>query len=1050
MRIIETAVNRARTVVALLALLIIIGIVAYITIPKEAEPDVDIPFIIVSLYLEGISPEDSERLMIRPMEEELRSVEGVKEMTAQAYESGGFLVLEFSAGFNADQAVQNVREAVDRAQPELPAEADEPIVTEINTSIFPVLVVMLSGDVPERTLMRLARNLRDKIETIPSVLDVAISGDREEVVEVVVDPLLIESYGLNGAEVAQLLSRSNRLVAAGNLDTGEGRFAIKVPGLFETAADVFNMPIRAEGDAVVRFRDIASVRRTFKDRDGFARVDGLPAIALEISKRTGKNIIDTIEAVREVVEAEKSFWPDTVQVTYTQDNSKFVRMMLHDLENHVISAILLVMIVLIGVLGLRSALLVGVAIPGSFLTAILALSIMGLTVNMIVLFALIFSVGMLVDGAIIVTEYADRKMAEGLDRKQAYIAASKRMAIPIISATVTTLVAFLPLLFWPGVVGEFMKYFPITVIVTLSASLLMALIFLPTLGAYVGKSGATNQLQRENLAASESGDLSKIRGLAAYYIKLLNSALQKPGQILLLSVVALIAAWHAYGEYGKGVEFFPNVEFDFAIVLVHARGNMSVYQQDELMQEVEQQVLALSDEFQSVYTRTGSAGGLGMEVSEDVIGQITIELKEWDERRPADEILQDIRQRTEHLAGIRIETRTPEAGPPVGKPVQVQLSSRFPELLPAAVVEVRNYMQGMQGLKDIDDNRSITGIEWKVEVDRAQAAKFGMDVSAVGDSIKLVTAGLKLGTYRPDDSDDEIDINIRYPEQWRTVDQLDQIRVVTPAGAVPISNFIQRTAKSKVGSINRSDGNRVLTVSADIAPGVLADDKIKELRAWLETNSLDPKVSYKFKGQDEEQKAAQAFLIKAFFIAIFIMGIILVTQFNSFYSAFLILSAVILSTVGAMVGLLVTNQAFSIVVTGLGLIALAGVVVNDNIVLIDTYDRLKTTCKTPVEAIVRTGVLRLRPVLLTTITTVLGLLPMFLRTNIDLVAREVAVGAPVTQWWFSLATVIIFGLTFATILTLLITPCALMLKVNIKAWRDKHYGRLAMSDEKLS
>jgi len=1037
MRFIETTVEHSRTVLGVLALLFITGGAAYVTIPKEAEPDVDIPFIYVSTFLEGISPEDAERLIIRPLEEELRGVEGVKEMTSNAFEGGSNVILEFTAGFDADQAVQNVREAVDRAKPELPAEAEEPTVMEINTSIFPVLVVTLSGKVPERTLVRMARNLRDKIQTIPSVLDATISGDREEVVEVVVDPLLVESYGLNGAQVAQFLSRSNRLVAAGNIDTGQGRFAIKVPGLFETAEDVFNMPIRAEGDAVIRFSDIAAVKRTFKDPEGFARVNASPAVALEITKRTGENIIHTIEKVRAVIEEEKQFWPDAIHITYTQDNSVFIRDMLHDLENQVISAIVLVMIVLIGVLGLRSATLVGIAIPGSFLTAILALSLMGFTVNMVVLFALIFSVGMLVDAAIVITEYADRKMAEGMDRRLAYISASKRMALPVISSTATTLVVFMPLLFWPGIVGEFMKYFPITVLMTLTASLLMALVFLPTLGSYFGKVGATDNTHLQQLAAAESGDLNRIHGAGAWYIRILKSALKHPGQMLTLSAVALVGAWYGYAHYGKGLEFFPKVESDFIMVLVHARGNLSIYQQDALVHEVEHEVMKLNNEFDSVYTRTGAGGAMWMNVTEDVIGQITIELKDWNLRRPASQILADIRERTKHLAGIQVETREQEHGPPVGKPIQIELSSRYPELLPPEVSKVRKHLEAMNGLREIEDDRPIPGIEWEVDVDRAQAAKFGLDVTAVGDAVKLITSGLKIGTYRPDDSDDEIDINIRYPEQWRTVDQLDSVRIETQSGSVPISNFISRHAKHKVGNIKRVDGRRVLAVRADVMPGVLADDKIKEIRSWMEKNHPDPKVQYVFRGQDEEQKAAESFLVKAFFVALFLMAIILVTQFNNFYQAFLILSAVILSTVGALLGLLVTGQAFGIVVAGIGMIALAGVVVNNNIILIDTYNQLAQTCKTPLEAILRTGVLRLRPVLLTTITTVLGLAPMFLKTNIDLVNREITVGAPATQWWYSMATVMIFGLTIATILTLIITPCALMAQVNFRQWRER-------------
>jgi multidrug efflux pump len=594
-------------------------------------------------------------------------------------------------------------------------------------------------------------------------------------------------------------------------------------------------------------------------------------------------------------------------------------------------------------------------------------------------------------------------------------------------------------LFWPGIVGEFMKYFPITVLFTLSASLLMALVFLPTLGSYFGKLGANNKAQQQQLAAAESGDLNRIKGAGGWYLRLLKTALQHPAQILTLTVVALVGAWYAYSHYGKGLEFFPEVESDFVMALVHARGNLSIYQQDQLVKEVENQVLQLQEEFDSVYTRTGVGGALWMDVTDDVIGLITIELKDWDVRRPATEILADIRNRTKHLAGIQVETREQEHGPPVGKPIQIQLSSRFADLLTPAVETVRSHLETIEGLREIEDDRPIPGIEWKVDVDRAQAAKFGLDVTAVGDSIKLVTAGLKIGTYRPDDSDDEIDINIRYPEQWRTADQLDQVRIVTEHGSVPISNFISRSADHKVGTITRVDGKRVLTVRADVMPGVLADDKLQEIRSWLEQNPLGNKIDYQFRGQDEEQKTAEAFLLKAFFVALFLMAIILVTQFNNFYQAFIILSAVIVSTVGAFLGLLVTGQAFGIVVAGIGMIALAGVVVNDNIVLIDTFNQLRQTCKTPREAILRTGVLRLRPVILTTVTTVLGLMPMFLKTNIDVVTREVAIGAPITQWWFSMATVIIFGLSFATILTLIITPCALMLQVNFQKWRNRHF-----------
>jgi len=1050
---IDAALHRSRTVLLTLFFLLLAGAVAYVQIPKEANPDIDIPLIYVSMSLDGVSPEDAERLMVRPMEEELRGIEGIKEMTSVAYEGGANVTLEFDAGFDADQAELDVREAVDRVRPDLPEAMDEPTVNEINLSLFPVIVVTLSGDVPERMLVRFARDLRDQLESLTSVLQVDIGGNREEIVEVIVDPLLVESYGLNAVELLGRFERSNRLIAAGTLDTGEGRFAVKVPGLIESLDDILHMPIAVDGDAVVEFQDIGTVRRTFADPLGFARVDGEPAVALSVSKRTGENVIETVEAVRSVVAAESANWPEGIRVAFSQDQSRTIRIMLEDLQNNVVSAILLVMIVIVGVLGLRSAGLVGVAIPGSFLTGILVLALMGLTVNIVVLFALILAVGMLVDGAIVVTEYADRKMGEGLHRRDSYALAAKRMAWPIIASTATTLAAFFPLLFWPGIMGEFMRFLPITLMATLTASLAMALVFVPALGAIFGRYGGTaDPAHMKALAAGEAGDPRELAGFTGSYVRVLARALRHPGKILAAVGLLLVGVWVVFSIHGKGVELFPEVEPDYAAVLVHARGNLAVAERDALMREVEAIVLQYGDEFKSVYTRTGGGGGsgeegFGQDVAEDVIGTLTIEFEDWDRRRPADDILADIRAATQALAGIRVETRKEEGGPPVGKPVQVRLSARNPALLPEAVAELRAFMETIPGLVDIEDSRPIPGIEWVIDVDRAQAARYGVDVAAVGDTIKLLTNGLIISTYRPNDTTDEVDIIVRYPEEWRNIQQLDAVRVVTPQGAVPVSNFVELRPQPRVGQLERIDARRTMAVESDVLPGVLPDDMVRDIQAWLDEGHLDPRIAVSFSGEDEEQRAAEEFLSQAFVVALFIMAVILVTQFNSFYSAFLILSAVILSTIGVLIGLLVTQQPFGIVMTGVGVIALAGIVVNNNIVLIDTYDRLKASAADPVDAILRTGAQRLRPVLMTSVTTILGLMPMVLKVNIDFIGREVAVGAPSTQWWASLATAVVFGLTFATVLTLVITPCALMVRVNARAWlarrRDRRDRRAA-------
>ncbi|MGE0117004.1 MAG: efflux RND transporter permease subunit [Dongiaceae bacterium] len=1044
--LIDFALHHSRMVLTALVLIIVAGVVAYRDLPKESDPDITLPLIYVQMMLEGISPEDSERLLLRPMEQELRTIEGIKEMKAYAYLGGGSVALEFTAGFDPDQAINDVRAKVDLAKAELPEDAEEPIVAEVNISEFPVLVVSLAGNVPQRTLLQLARDLQDKVEGIDSVLEAKIAGYREELVEMVIDPLRLESYGLNADDVGLLIGRSNRLVAAGTLDTGRGRFDISVPGLFEDADDILEMPLKAHGDSVIRVRDIATLQRTYKDAESYARVNGQPAVALEVSKRAGENIIDTIAKVREVVERERQNWPPEIQVNYSQDRSSDIREMLKELQNSLIFAIALVMVVIIGALGLRGGTMVGIALPASFLMGILVLAVAGLTINVVVLFSLILAAGMLVDGAIVLVEYADRKMIEGLPRFEAYREAARAMAWPITSSLSVTIVVFLPLMFWPGVVGEYMKYLPITLTATLIASLIVAMVFTPVLGATFGKPRRDGD--HELMLKLEQGtveELKGLRGMTGAYIRLVDCALDRPGTVLALATAVLAAIWAYYGINGTGFEFFPKVEPQNTAIRIHARGNLSIDEKDVLVREVESRILGMQaerPEFKTVYSVTYAATTSvgGEQLPEDVIGLINLEYAHWQERRKAAEIIEEIRRKTADLAGVVIEFREEEAGPPVGKPIDVELSSRFPELLEPAVEALRAGMSRIPGLVDIEDTRSIPGIEWQVEVDRAQAAKYGVDVTAVGNVIQLITRGLKFGDYRPDDSDDEIDIVARFPDSQRTIDELDRLRVQTNVGLVPIGNFVTRTPKHAVGVINRVDGERVLNVRANVGPGVLADSKLQEVRSWLQTADLDPRIDITYRGQDQEQQEAGEFLMKAFVIALFLMAGILLTQFNSFYSSFVILTAVVMSTIGVLIGLLITNQPFGIVMSGIGVIALAGIVVNHNIILIGTSDRMLKAAHSQREAILRTCAQRVRPVMLTTITAILGLLPMVLRVNIDFVTREITYGAPSTQWWTQLSAAIVFGLAFATVLTLIVTPSALMLKANLAAWHHRRRG----------
>ncbi len=1024
-RLLDAAFSRARTVILIFLVLMVTGGMAYFSIPKEAEPDVTIPTMYVSVFQDGISPEDSERLLVRPLEKELQSIEGLDEMRASATQNYATITLEFEAGFDSDQALQDVREKVDIAKSELPADAEEPRVQEVNVALFPVLTAVLSGNVPERTLVQLSRDVKDRLEALPGVLEVDIGGSREDVVEVLLDPNTMQTYGLAYEEVIQRISNNNQLVAAGNLDTGAGRIALKVPGVVESFEEVREMPIKVDGDRVVTVGDVAVVRRTYKDPDGFARVAGQPAMALEIKKRVGANIIETIEQSRAVIEQMRGTWPAGVEVAYLQDKSETVRTLLGDLENNVITAIVLVMIVVIAALGLRSALLVGLAIPGAFLSGILVLDAIGLTLNIVVLFSLIMVVGMLVDGAIVVVELADRKMDEGEPRAQAFAAAAKRMFWPITAGIATTVAVFFPLLFWPGVVGEFMQYLPITVIVTLVASLVMALVFIPVIGKVLrGGSGRAGDAQ--TMAAAEGGDLDRLGGLTGWYVGALRSAAQRPGSTIIAVLGMVIGAYALYGAYGKGIEFFPSVEPDFAQVQIQARGNLSVYERDDIVRRVEQRLLDYPA-FENVYARTIAGSEAQRNMAEDVIGVIQLELTEWDTRPPAAEVLGEVREDLADIAGVNIQVREQQGGPTQGKPVQIELNTPAPEQLPDAVARVREEMEDVGGFVDVTDSRPLPGVEWRLEVDRAEAARYGADISLLGYAVQMVTNGVKVAEYQPDDTDEEVDIRVRFPFGARSLEQLDQLTVPTASGQVPIGNFVRFEPAPKTGTIDRVDAERVMTVEADVADGLLVDTQVRKLQAALETVSFAQGTEVTFKGEDEDIAETMDFLTKAFVAAIGLMLILLVTQFNSIFQALLVMSAIVLSTAGVLLGLLIRGEPFGIVMSGIGVIALAGIVVNNNIVLIDTYNDLRRRAGLePLEAALRTGAQRLRPVVLTVVTTVLGLMPLVMGMNVDMIGREIAFGAPSTQWWTQLSAAIAGGLVFATILTLILTPTLLV------------------------
>ena len=1020
--LIDAAFSRARVVILSLVMILAVGAYAYIGIPKESSPEIPIPTLYVSTSLEGISPEDSERLLVEPLETELSAITGLKQITSNGAEGHASVQLEFEPGFDSDEALDKVREGVDRAKSDLPEDATDPVVTEINTALFPILTAILSGPVPERTLNTISEELKDAIEGLSGVLEVDVGGERTELLEVLIDPTVFETYNISFEELISQINRNNRLIAAGAIESGAGRLVLKVPGLIENVEDVMSLPIKVRGDTVVTFADVAAIRRSFKDPTGFARIDGQPALALEIKKRSGANIIETVAAVRELIDEMRAEWPDSITVKYTQDESEQVQDMLSDLEANVIAAVILVMIVIVWALGVRSALLVGLAIPGAFLAGVTALWVMGYTMNLVVLFSLILVVGMLVDGAIVTTELADRRLQEGHAPRAAYAHAAKRMAWPIIASTATTLSVFFPLLFWTGTVGEFMKFLPITVILTLTASLFMALVFIPVVGGIIGKRPPQSAKDKATLFAAEQGDPRDLKGFTGGYVKLLQFAILRPWITLILAIAMLMGGFTAYAQFGNGITFFPEVEPDFAQVQVRARDNFSIYEQDALVRQVEQRLFAY-DEIASVYARTGSSN----RDSADLIGTIQVEFTEWDERRTAAMIGEEIRTEMAAIPGIDVQVQTASNGPSAGKPVNLRVQAHDPEVQQQLVDQIREKMADIGGFTDVTDSRPLPGVEWRIAVNRSEAARFGADISTLGQAVQLLTRGITVADYRPDDAEGSIDINVRFPSDERTLEELQSLRVPTSAGLVPISNFVTFEPSPRTGTITRVDQERVVTIEANVAPGVLVNDQTVALRSAIDAMDLPPGVEASFAGEAEDQQESMIFLAGAFITAIFLMFVILVIQFNSFYQAFVVMSAIVFSIAGVLFGLLITGRPFGVVMGGIGVIALAGIVVNNNIVLIDTYNDLKKAGLSPLEAALRTGAQRLRPVVLTSVTTALGLMPMVIGLNINFFTREIVYGAPSTQWWTELSSAIAGGLVVATVLTLVVTPAMLML-----------------------
>ena len=1030
---IDKILNSSKLLLTILFFLITFGFYQYNTLPRESDPDISLPVIYVSLYHKGISPTDSERLLIKPLEKELKNIEGLKKISSTSYQSGGNIVLEFDAGFNSEKALSDTRVKIDLIKNKLPKETDEPRVMEVNLSRFPVLAVAISGEVDERVLFKIAKALKNDIESISEVLEVKTLGERERLIEIIVNPRTVENYGLTNKDVLESIAKSNLMIPAGTLSNDKGSFNVQVPSLIESREDLLNIPIKSQSNSFIKLEDVADVRDSFREKVGFARNNGEKAIILEVSKRTGENIIDVINKIKGVVNERTKNIPEFININFFQDESEKIITQVSDLENNVILATIIVFIITLFFMGFKSSILVSISIPFSFLLSMIILSFFDVTINVVVLFSLILSVGILIDGAIIVVEYANRRANEGISKKKVFIMSAKKMFIPVLASTSTTLAAFFPLIFWPGIAGEFMFFLPVTLLAILSSSLVMALFFIPVIGKIFGTDKNFNKDQQNNLKLLETGNLNDIKGIQGKYIEVLRYCLDNPKKLITLTFALLISIQVFYGKFGKGFEFFPPIEPDYAEVVIHARGNFSAIEKDKIVNQIEKEILK-NKNIENLYSRSGMVKGDNRDESEDVIGAIKIEFIDWRKRPNANIIIEELKLQTKQFAGIYIEFIKKQDGPPKDKDIEIEIMNNNENQLNIDTAFIYQFLKEKKWVKNIDTDLNIPGIEWEISIDRIKADQYGVDIQLIGNAIQMLTHGLKVTEYMPKDSDEEVDIVIKYEKEYRTLDELDKILVEGKNGPVSLSLFVNRKPVNKTGKIARKNSTRSKSIKFDVTEGTVANNKVLEITEWLKSSKL-LKSNVFFTGQEEDQNEAKEFLLKAFFIAVFLITIILIATFNSFYFCLIILSAIIFSTIGVMIGLIISGKPFGIIMSGIGVIALAGIVVNNNIVLLDTYKNLRMGGEKIKDAILRTGAQRLRPVMLTTLTTFFGLVPMAIGLNINFLDFEINFGSPSSQWWLQLSNAIVFGVMFSFILTLIITPCLILIGEKSKIFK---------------
>ncbi len=1031
-------IRRSATVGLLVVCVFLFGLDTYNKLPREAAPDVDIPVVLVSTPYIGVSPADIETLVTVPLENELTSLKDVKKMSSTSAEGVSIISLEFEPEVVIEDALQKVRDRVDRAKPKLPSDAEDTEIQEISFSDFPIVIVTIAGPQDEEVLKKLGEDLSDRFRRISGVLDAPLAGGRERQIRVQVDPFRLQHYGLKLDDLSGAISNENVNIPGGNVETGDATFLLRVPGEFAAGKEIERAAIKRVGDRPVFVRDVARVVDGYAERTSYARMNGQPAVSVSVKKRSGANILQVVDQVKVVVAEVSETWPEGVEYRVLGDQSRMIGDMVSELENGIATALILVVGVIMFAMGVRNSLFVAAAIPLSMLLSMLVIDALGMTLNMIVLFSLILALGMLVDNAIVLVENVYRHVELGSDLVTAAIEGTKEVAGPIAASTATTVAAFIPLVFWTGMMGQFMGYLPKTIVIVLISSLVVAVAVLPVLAARWMKRG------KPRPESAQSGGLVR-----RAYQRLLEASIRHRYISATLGFVSLIGTFIAYGALNHGTEFFPETEPDRATIAVRAPDGTALEATDTIVRQIE--AVLLSEDNVDVYVaNTGVSGGgdplTGAQAASNM-ARITVDFRpdantakpgETVRIEPTTDTINRIRNRVSEIAGAAIQVEKERMGPPVGKPVEVEVSGEDFDEVGALAARVRRELSAIEGVTDITDDYRVGRPELRLRIDRGAAKRVGASTRAVATALRTAFAGGVASTVR--DGEDEYDIVIELaPEARQDLQSALALRIpgrldTSPdTFPVPLSAVATYELAGGSGAIRHIDQKLVVTIGGDVAEGYNENAVRESVVAHLDTAEVPSQFALRLGGANDEQRSTQEFLSNAFLIAIFLIAIVLVSEFNRFDLPLIILASVILSLVGVLWGLIVTGTPFGIMMTGLGIISLAGVVVNNAIVLLDYVQLLRARGVEMYDALVQAGLTRFRPVMLTAITTMLGLIPMAVGVSFDFRKLDWIVGSKNSQFWSPMAVAVIFGLLVATILTLVMVPT--MYSIVEDMWR---------------